>query len=45
MTVLFLIIMAIIATFLTVWMLAIPVEMLYGTFEAFRHGGMRWRRQ
>ena len=42
MTTLILIILAIIAVVLTVWLVAVPAEVVTGTFKAFRHGG--WRR-
>ena len=39
MTTFSLIIIATIATILTLWLVVIPVELVAGTFTAFRHGG------
>ena len=41
MTTLLLIILAIIWVILTVGFVAIPVEVLVGSFKAFRHGGWK----
>jgi len=35
------IVMAIMAAVLTVWYVAVPVEVVAGFFGAFRHGGMK----
>lgn len=43
MTELILIILAIIAIILTVWLVLIPAGVVAGSIKAFRHGG--WRRQ
>lgn len=44
MTTLILIILAIIAIVLTVWLLTIPAEVIAGTFKAFRRGEWRHRK-
>lgn len=41
MTTLILIILAIIAVVLTVWLVTVPAEVVAGTFKALRHGGWR----